>query len=119
MGFLGSLALTFIVLGCVLSGKWWTLLIFLFYGFTPLPLLFVRSDGYDSLDGETNKSLDVAIFFVSGMVVSTIAFPILLSNTPVGNPNIDTTNAVLTEFATILFYATAGLFFVASNDEFE
>lgn len=93
---------------------------FLFYGFTPLPLLFVRNDGYDSLDGgETNKSLDIAVFFVTGMVVSTFAFPILLSNIPAENPNIDTTNAFLTEFATLLFYLTAGLFFVASNDEDE
>ena len=92
---------------------------FLFYAFTPLPLLFVRFDGYDSLDGETNKSLDVAVFCITGIVVSTFAFPILLSKTPIGNPSIDATNAVLTEFATVLFYATAGLFFVASNDEFE
>lgn len=119
VGFLGSLGLTFIILGCVLSGTWWTLLMFLFYGFTPIPLLFVRSDGYDSLEGETNKSLDIAVFFVSGMVVSTFAFPILLSNIPPENPNIDTTNAFLTEFATILFYLTAGLFFATSNEEDE
>lgn len=95
------------------------LLMFLFYGFTPIPLLFVRSDGYDSLDGETNKSLDIAIFMVTGIVVSTFAFPILLSRIPVENPRIDATNAILAEVATILFYATAGLFFVSSNDEFD
>lgn len=119
VGFLGSLALTFIILGCVLSGTWWTLLIFLFYGFTPLPLLFVRNNDYDSLDGDINKSLDVAVFFVTGMVVSTFAFPLLLARSPVDNPSIDATNAVLTELATILFYATAGLFFVAASDEDE
>mgnify|MGYP001014259926 CR=1 FL=1 len=90
---------------------------FLFYGFTPLPLLFVRNDGYDNLDGEVNKSLDIAIFFLTGMVVSSFAFPILLAKTPVDNPNIDATTATLTEIATILFYTTAGLFFVASNEE--
>lgn len=91
---------------------------FLFYGFTPIPLLFVNNDGgYQNFDGETNKSLDIAVFFVSGMIVSTIAFPILLATTPVGNPNIDSTNAILTELATLLFYVTAGLFFVAADDE--
>lgn len=90
---------------------------FLFYGFTPLPLLFVRSDGYDSLGDETNKSLDIAMFLVSGMIVSTFAFPILLSNT---DPQyISTTHAFLTEMATILFYITGGLFFVAESDEFD
>lgn len=117
MGFLGSLALTFILLGCVLSGRWWTLLIFLFYGFTPLPLLFVRNSGYDNLDGEINKSLDIAVFFITGIVVSTFAFPILLARTPIGNPNIDATTAVFTEAATILFYVTAGLFFTVANEE--
>lgn len=117
VGFLGSLALTFIFLGCILSGKWWTLLIFIFYGFTPLPLLFVRNTGYDSLDGEVNKSLDIAMFFVTGMIVSTFAFPLLLARTPVDNPNIDATTAILTEVATILFYFTAGLFLVVSNEE--
>lgn len=90
---------------------------FLFYGLTPLPLLFVRNDGYESFDGDSNKSLDVAVFFVSGMVVSTFAFPILLATNPVDNPSIDTANAILTEIATILFYTTAGLFFVAAEDE--
>lgn len=90
---------------------------FLFYGFTPLPLLFVRSDGYDNLDGEINKSLDIAIFFITGMVVSTFAFPILLSHVPVENPSIDTTNAFLTEFATIIFYLTGGLFFMTQDEE--
>lgn len=93
-------------------------MMFVFYGFTPLPLLFVRNDGYSSFEGgETNKALDVAIFFVSGMVVSTFAFPILLSKTPVDNPSMDTTNAILTEMATILFYITAGLFFVSSDED--
>lgn len=119
VGFLGSLGFTFIILGCVLSGKWWPLLMFLFYGFTPLPFLFMRTDGYDNLDGEVNKSLDVAIFFVTGIVVSTFALPILLTKTPLDNPAIDSTTAVLTELATIIFYATAGSFFVASNEEFD
>lgn len=92
-------------------------MIFLFYGFTPLPLLFVRNDGYDNMDGETNKALDIAMFCVTGMIVSTFAFPIMLARTPVDNPNIDTTNAIMTELATILFYITAGLFFVASEEE--
>ena len=90
---------------------------FIFYGFTPLPLLFARTDGYESFEGETNKSLDVAIFFVAGMIVSTFAFPILLTRTPIDNPSMNTTNAVLTEFATIIFYTTAGLFAVAADDE--
>ena len=89
----------------------------MFYGFTPIPLLFINNNGYESFDGETNKSLDVAVFFVSGMVVSTFAFPILLASTPVENPNIDSTTAFLTEFATVLFYITAGLFFVAADEE--
>lgn len=92
-------------------------MIFLFYGFTPLPLLFVRSTGYDSLDGEVNKSMDVAVFFITGIVVSTFAFPILLARTPIDNPNIDATTAVFTEAATILFYITAGLFFAVANEE--
>uniref|UniRef100_A0A6G1SBP9 Leptin receptor gene-related protein n=1 Tax=Aceria tosichella TaxID=561515 RepID=A0A6G1SBP9_9ACAR len=119
VGFLGSLGLTFIILGCVMSGKWWALLMFLFYGFTPIPLLFVRNDdGYQSLDGsEVNKSMDIAIFLVAGMIVSTIAFPILLTSVPVSNPGMDTTSAFLTEFATVIFYTTAGLFIVASEDE--
>lgn len=89
---------------------------FIFYGFTPLPLLFVRNDGYESFDG-TNKAMDVAFFFVAGMVVSTFAFPILLSRVPIENPSMDATNAALTEFATILFYTTAALFAVAADDE--
>jgi hypothetical protein len=94
---------------------------FLFYGFTPVPLMFVRNDdGYQSFDGsEVNKSMDIAIFFVAGMIVSTIAFPILLSHVPIGNPSMDTTNAFLTEFATLIFYTTAGLFVVTSDDEVE
>ena len=92
---------------------------FLFYGFTPLPLLFVRNDGgYQSFDGsEVNKSLDVAVFLVAGMVVSTFAFPLLLTNVPVGNPSMSPTNAFLTEFATLIFYTTAALFAVAADDE--
>jgi hypothetical protein len=92
---------------------------FLFYGFTPVPLLFVRNDaGYQSFDGsEVNKSLDIAIFFVAGIIVSTIAFPIMLTNVPVDNPGMDTTNAFLTEFATFIFYTTAALFVVAAGDE--
>lgn len=86
---------------------------------TPIPLLFVRKDGYETLEGETNKSLDVAVFFVAGIVLSTLAFPIFIANTPVEMPRIDFTNAVVTEFATILFYITAGLFLVASNDDDE
>lgn len=113
--------MTFIILACVISGTWYSLLMFLFYGLTPLPFLFVQNDGgYDSLDGGgVNKSLDIAIFFVSGMIVSTFAFPILLSHVPVGNPSIDTTNAFLTEFATLIFYITAGLFFVTQEDEYD
>lgn len=79
----------------------------------------MRNDGYDNLDGEVNKSKDIAVFFVTGMVVSTFAFPILLARTPVENPNIDATNAILTEIATLLIYTTAGLFLVASGDEEE
>lgn len=92
---------------------------FLFYGFTPIPLLFVRhDDGYASFDGsELNKSMDIAIFLVAGMVVSTIAFPILLTSVPIGNPGMDSTNAFLTEFATLIFYTTAGLFAIAAEDE--
>lgn len=92
---------------------------FLFYGFTPIPLMFVRSDdGYQSFDGsEVNKSMDIAIFFVAGMVVSTIAFPILLTSVPASNPGMDSTSAFLTEFATIIFYTTAGLFAVAADEE--
>lgn len=92
-------------------------MIFIFYGFTPLPLLFVRNTGYDSLDGEVNKSLDIAVFFVTGMIVSTFAFPLILARTPVDNPNIDATNAILTEIATLLFYFTAGLFFIVAGEE--
>lgn len=103
-------------MGCVISGTWWTLLIFLFYLFTPIPLLFVRKDGYEALEGETNKALDIAIFFVTGIVLSTFAFPIFIANTPVEKPRIDFLNATLAEFATILFYTTAGLFLAASGD---
>lgn len=84
-----------------------------------MPLLFVRTDDYESMDGEPNKALDVAVFCVAGMVVSTFAFPILLSRTPPDNPSMDATNAFLTEFATILFYTTGALFVVAAGDEDE
>lgn len=92
---------------------------FLFYALTPLPLLFVRNDnGYESFDGgEINKPMDIAIFFVAGMVVSTLAFPIFLTRVPMESPSMDTTNAFLTEFATVIFYTTAGLFAVAADDE--
>lgn len=90
---------------------------FLFYGLTPVPLLFVRKDGYEALEGENNKSLDLAVFFVAGIILSTFAFPIFIANTPVEKPRIDFLDAALAEFATILFYITASLFLVASGGD--
>lgn len=57
------------------------------------------------------------MFFVAGVVVSTFALPILLTSVPLDNPGMTPTNCFLAEFATIIFYTTAGLFFVAADEE--
>lgn len=94
------------------------MLLFIFYGFTPLPLLFVRGTGYDNFGGEeSNKSLDWAVFFVAGMVVSTLALPILLTKVPVDEPGMNTANCFFAEFATVIFYTTAGLFITSVEEE--
>ena len=51
------------------------------------------------------------------MVVSTFALPLLLTSVPIGNPGMDFTNCFLAEAATVLFYLTGGLFFVAAGEE--
>lgn len=117
IGFIGALGLTFLFLGCVLTGSWWTLLMFIFYGFTPLPLLFVNNDGYQSFDSVSNKSMDIAIFFCTGMVVSTIAFPLVLATSPIDHPTITSQNAFFAEAATVLLYMTAGLFLAITVEE--
>ena len=83
-----------------------------------MPLLFAQRSEYETLgEGESDKSMDIAIFFVAGMVVSTFALPILLTSVPLENPGMTTTNCFLAEFATVLFYTTAGLFLVVSDEE--
>lgn len=117
-GFLGALGVIFLLLGCVLTGVWWTLLLFLFYMFTPIPLLFVSdTSNYQSFDmSESNKGMDVAVFLVAGMVVSTIAFPLVLLGGQPDAAHIDVKNAVFAELCTLLLYATGGIFMLPDED---
>ena len=109
-----------LILGCYLASNWWTLLLVVFYIFTPLPLLFAnKNDGYESFDGfgGSNKGYDIAIFLCTGFLVSTIAFPIMLANgNPLVGPHITVQNCVIAEFATLFLWTTSILFLSLPNE---
>lgn len=120
VGFLGALGVFLLILGCYLSSNWWTMLLVVFYIFTPMPLLFAgnNNDGYQSFDGSgTSKAKDIAIFLCTGFLVSTIAFPIMLTNNYTGEgPHITVQNCIFAEFATLFLWATSALFLSLSNE---
>lgn len=89
----------------------------IFWALTPIPLLFAKGgDSYDAFDNGSNKGMDVAVFFVIGIVVSTCAFPLILARSPVEEPSISSTDAFFAELASLLIYTTSGLFLACAND---
>lgn len=83
-----------------------------------MPLLLIQNNDYESFGGEDTKPRDIAIFFCTGIMIFSLAFPVLLAKTPVDKPSIPVYTCVLTELASILLYATTAIFFVTSlNDD--
>lgn len=93
MSFIASLGITFMVLATHLpkdKSNYWPLLVTLFYVFLPLPLLFSRRVSKDAIigisPGTINKTRDYALFFTSGLMISTMALPVVMARSPESSP---------------------------------
>lgn len=93
MGFVASLGITFEVLSCVKNdGRFWPLLIYLFYILLPVPVIMyrriVKETAIGINDGSGGRIRDTALFFTSGLLVSTMALPIVMARSPIEKPNV-------------------------------
>lgn len=93
MGFVASLGITFEVLACTLpkgASNFWPLLIYFFYILLPIPLIMSRRIVKETMigmnEGSSKRVRDYALFFTAGMIVSTVALPIILARSPTNKP---------------------------------
>lgn len=93
MSFIASLGITFEVLACTLpkdESNFWPLLIYIFYVMLPLPVVLSKRIIKDTVigmnDGGAAKVRDCALFITAGIMVSSIALPIVLARSPSGKP---------------------------------
>lgn len=93
MSFVASLGITLEVLACTLpkgEGNFWPLLIFIFYLLLPLPMMFsrrvIKDTAFGSNVGSAKQMRDCALFVTSGIMVSSVALPIILARTPEQKP---------------------------------
>lgn len=93
MSFIASLGITFEVLACTLpkgAGNLWPLLIYFFYILLPIPMIMSRRIVKETMigmnEGSSKRVRDYALFFTAGIMVSTLALPIILARSPVDKP---------------------------------
>lgn len=105
MGFIASLGITADVLACVLPkghANFWPMIVFVTYLLLPLPFLFSKKVIKDTLvgmnDGSSARVRDFAIFLTGGLLVSSMALPIILARTPMEKPIVSTKNNPTKQF---------------------
>lgn len=93
MSFVASLGITLEVLACTLpknEGNFWPLLIFIFYLLLPLPMMFsrrvIKDTAFGTNVGAAKQMRDCALFVTSGIMVSSVALPIILARMPEQKP---------------------------------
>lgn len=93
MGFIASLGITFDILACCLpkdEANFWPLIVFVTYLLLPIPYMLSKRLIKDTLIGmnesSTSRVKDYAIFFTGGIMVSSMALPIILARTPIQKP---------------------------------
>lgn len=93
MSFIASLGLMFDVLACTVpknQSNFWPLLVWLFYILLPIPMHMARRITKDTLMGATEadakKVRDYALFVTAGIMVSSMALPIVLTRSPSEKP---------------------------------
>lgn len=117
MSFVASLGLTLDILACTYpkdANNFWPLLVFIFYFLAPLPLMMSRriqkDSGTTSYEVSQVKLRDLALFVTSGLMVSTMALPIVLARSPIAHPLISWVSCILVLFGNVLCFMTIGLF---------
>lgn len=102
MSFIASLGITLEVLACTLpkgEGNFWPLLIYFFYFMLPLPMVLSKRIIKDTMvgmnDGSSKKVRDYALFITAGIMVSSLALPIVIARSPVEKPLVSNTSIVL------------------------
>lgn len=93
MSFVASLGITLEVLACTLpknEGNFWPLLIFIFYLLLPLPMMLsrrvVKETALGTDVGSIKQIRDYSLFLTSGIMISSVALPIILARTPDEKP---------------------------------
>lgn len=143
MSFIASLGITFVVLACKVpknDGNFWPLLVILFYILLPIPFIVSRRIRKDTMIGMSSSgskcTRDLALFFTSGVMVSSIALPLVLARSPESKPlvsfhkfltqqvtvihsnrndvhqQVAPTSCLLVEFGNLLCLVTLALFYI-------
>lgn len=97
MSFVASLGITLEVLACTLpknEGNFWPLLVFIFYFLLPLPIMFsrrvIKDTALSANLGASKQMRDCSLFITAGIMVSSVALPIILARTPTEKPVVST-----------------------------
>lgn len=93
MGFIASLGITFEVLACVKNnGTFWPLLVVLFYILLPIPMIMARRTIKETMiginDGSGKKVRDFSLFVTAGIMVSSVALPMVMARSPAEAPSV-------------------------------
>lgn len=117
MGFVASLGITIEILACTLpkgQSSFWPLLVTIFYILLPIPIIISKrianSTTIEVSGGRQSITRDYALFATAGIIVSSIALPIIMARSPIDKPAIAPISCFLTEMGNLLCYATMALY---------
>mgnify|MGYP000921756485 CR=1 FL=1 len=93
MSFIASLGITFEVLACTFpkgNGNFWPLIVFIFYILLPIPTIISKRIMKETMigvnDGGPAKVRDYTLFLTAGIIVSSVALPIIMARSPAEGP---------------------------------
>lgn len=80
------LGMTLLILACAVPKHkvFYPFFVLLFYLLSALPMLWVRNRS-NSMGGEIDRRMEIAIFFITGMIFSAFALPVVLAHSLVVN----------------------------------
>nr|XP_039260286.1 leptin receptor gene-related protein-like isoform X2 [Styela clava] len=108
----GSVALTFLMLGCTLYKCYWPMFELMFYFLAPLPIAIARRLAND-IDSTSTACKELSIFLTTGIVISSMGLPIVLARTAaIGWPA-----AGFTLAANVVAFLTVYGFFLYFGDD--
>lgn len=111
VAFLGSIGMTFVILGSVLYDKWWPFFVVLFYVLVPIPTQFAKRNLNSMSDGTGCQ--EFSLFITLALLISSFALPIVLSHAGV----IVWQSCVLTISGNIVVYATLLVYFLMIDND--